>query len=233
MSFREVAESNLLYACVIVGILLVAAAAVFYLIVCYKHAVEIGVDKSVIKNIIKSSVSFAVVPSIAIVVGFVSLAAVIGIPYSWFRLSVIGSVAYELMASNMALDALGLDLATADGYAFGLMMWAMCLGMTVGIVVNIFIVKKVHLGTLKIGKGDERWGALSQTVFMTTLITVLVTPMLVSDLPTLFTFITSAMIAVVITVIAKKLKAVWLENFTLAFSLVGAMASSVLWVNLF
>jgi len=233
MSFREVSESSLLYISVIIGIILIASFAVYYLFVCYKHAVKLGVDKGVIKNIIKSSVSFAVIPSMAIVVGLVSLAAVIGIPYSWFRLSVIGSVAYELMASNMALDALGTDVATADGYAFGLMMWAMCLGMTVGIVFNVFFVKKIHLGTLSIGKGDTKWGALSQTVFMTTLITVLVVPMLVSDLPTLMTFITSGVIAIIITAISKKFSINWLSSFTLAFSLIGAMASSVLWVGLF
>jgi hypothetical protein len=233
MSFREVSESSLLYACVIIGIILIASFAVYYLILCYRHAVKLGVDRGIIKNIIKSSISFAIIPSVAIVVGLVSLAAVIGIPYSWFRLSVIGSVAYELMASNMALDALGTDVTTADGYAFGLMMWAMCLGMTVGIVFNIFFVKKIHMGTLSIGKGDAKWGALSQTVFMTTLITVLVVPMLISDLPTLMTFITSGVIAILITMLSKTFSIKWLESFTLAFSLLGAMASSVLWVGLF
>ncbi len=85
---------------------------------------------------------FSIVPSIAIIAGLISLAAVIGLPYSWFGLSVLGSVTYELMASNMALSSLGLNLSNATGYAFGLVMWAMCLGITIGNVFNIFMCKK-------------------------------------------------------------------------------------------
>ena len=82
-----------------------------------------GMCKEKLQAVIKSSALFSIVPSIAIVAGLASLVVVIGLPYGWFRLSVLGSVAYEIMAADMALSALNLDVATANAEAFGLMAW--------------------------------------------------------------------------------------------------------------
>lgn len=233
MTFKELANSNLLWVCVSVGILLVVAIIMYYFVICYRHALKVGVKKETIKEVIKSSMTFSVVPSIAIVAGIATLALVIGLPYSWFRLSVLGSVTYELMAADMALKALSLNIATADGYAFVLMAWAMCIGITAPLVFNIFICKKVHMGTLKLGAKDQRWGALSQTVFMTALLCALIVPMLFGGIPSLLTFITSAIIAVILSALAEKMHWESLNSFILVLSLIGATASSILWDKLF
>lgn len=233
MSFKDVSGSGIIWLCVSIGLVLVLLITIYYMVICYKHALVAGVDKEKVKAVIKSSISFSVVPSIAIVTGLASLAIVIGLPYAWFRLSVLGSITYELMASNMALKALNLDVTTADGYAFGLMAWAMCIGITVTLIFNIFFVKKIHMGTMKLGDKDEKWGAVAQTVFMTALLCSLIVPMIFGGLVSLLTFITSGVLALIITFLAGQLNAGWLNQFTLAFSLLGAMASSVLWDNLF
>ena len=111
MSFKEIANSSLLWTITGIGIAIVVVMILFYLRLCYKKALEMGVEKETVMAVIKSSVTFSIVPSIAVVAGLVTLAVVIGLPYGWFRLSVIGSVSYELMSANMALNALKLDLA--------------------------------------------------------------------------------------------------------------------------
>ncbi|MFR1723844.1 DUF5058 family protein [Emergencia timonensis] len=233
MSFKEISQSGVLYACVAVGLLTVVAISVLYLRKSYNHAIACGVSKEKMKGIIKSSISFSIVPSIAIIAGLISLAAVIGLPYSWFRLSVLGSVTYELMASNMALSSLGLNLSNATGYAFGLVMWAMCLGITIGNVFNIFMCKKVHLGLKKLGGSDKKWGVLSQSVFMNALFLIMIVPMIASGGASLLTLITSACLGLLIGVIVQKTNMKWLGNFTLAISLIGAMAASVFFDSLF
>ena len=178
MSYQEVSESSLLYVLVIVSLLIIAAICVYYLLLCMRKAKEMGISKQKVNEIIKSTAIFSIVPSIAIAIGLVTLVIVIGIPYAWFRLSVIGSVSYELMASNMALSALKLDLANADADAFGLIMWVMCVPITSTVLANIFVCKPMHLGTMRVGSGDKKWGALSQTTFMTALLVVLIVPMI-------------------------------------------------------
>lgn len=232
MSFREISNSNLLFIMVGISIAVIMAIILFYTIVSYKESLKLGISKAELNKVIKSSMVFSVVPSLAIVTGLVTLVAVIGIPYGWFRLSVVGSLAYELMASNLALDAMGLDLASADGVAFGTMMWAMCIPITATIILNIFLVKPVHMKTAVSTGGDEKWSALSQTCFMTSLIIALAVPMFCGSWVGLLTFLVSAISGVIITVIAGKTRATWLNEFTLALSLIIAMASSLLWTNL-
>lgn len=234
MSFKEVANSSLLWVLVVIGIILVAAITLYYYVVCYRHAVKVGVSKESMRAVVKSSILFSIVPSLAVVVGLVSLVVVIGLPYAWFRLSVLGSVTYELMSANLALSALGLDLSNANGEAFGLMAWAMCVGITATMIFNIYLCKKIHMGTLKMNNGkDERWTPLAQDVFTTALLCALVVPLILGGTVSTLTFATSAVIAVITTAIAKKSGAKWLYDFVLALSLIGAMASSVLWNSLF
>ena len=232
MSYQEVSESSLLYVLVIVSLLIIAAIGVYYLLLCMRKAKEMGISKQKVNEIIKSTAIFSIVPSIAIAIGLVTLVIVIGIPYAWFRLSVIGSVSYELMASNMALSALKLDLANADADAFGLIMWVMCVPITSTVLANIFVCKPMHLGTMRVGSGDKKWGALSQTTFMTALLVVLIVPMIFGGLVGLLTFVTSALIAVVVSMLAKKTGAKWMNDFILAICLIGAMGMSIVYTNL-
>ena len=162
MSFQEIANSGTLWLLTIIGIIIVLIMTIYYLILCYKKALEMGVSKKVLKSVIKSSVTFSTVPSIAVVTGLITLAVVIGLPYGWFRLSVIGSVSYELMSANMALTALDLELETANAYAFSLMAWSMCLGITLSLIFNLFFNKKIHMGTMKMGKGNRPLPCWSQ-----------------------------------------------------------------------
>jgi hypothetical protein len=62
----------------------------------------------------------------------VSLLVAMGGPVSWFRLSYIGSVAYELMAAGFAADAMGITLGGPDmnATAFACGVWVMTLGST-------------------------------------------------------------------------------------------------------
>ena len=232
MSYQEVSESSLLYVLVIVSLLIIAAICVYYLLLCMRKAKEMGISKQKVNEIIKSTAIFSIVPSIAIAIGLVTLVIVIGIPYAWFRLSVIGSVSYELMASNMALSALKLDLANADADAFGLIMWVMCVPITSTVLANIFVCKPMHLGTMRVGSGDKKWGALSQTTFMTALLVVLIVPMIFGGVVGLLTFVTSALIAVVVSMLAKKTGAKWMNDFILAICLIGAMGMSIVYTNL-
>ena len=229
MSFKEVANSNPLWIAVVIGLLIVVVLTLVYLRICWKKSLEMGVDKKKLKAVVKSSVMFSIVPSIAIVAGLITLVVVIGLPYGWFRLSVIGSVSYELMSANMALNALNLNVESADAYTFGLMAWSMCLGMTIPLIFNLFFNKKIHMGTLQLGKGDKKWSAVAQNTFMLALVCALVVPLIFAGLVDLLTFFTSAAIAVVLTLLARRFHLKWLHDFVLVFSLVGAMASSVMW----
>lgn len=69
MSFKEIANSSLLWTITGIGIAIVVVMILFYLQLCYKKALEMGVEKETVMAVIKSSVTFSIVPSIAVVAG--------------------------------------------------------------------------------------------------------------------------------------------------------------------
>lgn len=232
MGFYDLAESTLLYILVAVGICLVASFTVIFLRKSWKRAVTIGYTKQQLMNVVKASISFSVVPSIGIVIGLFSLAAMLGIPWPWWRLSVIGSVSYEIMAADMALNAAGVQLASASATEFVLIMYVMTLCIMGGVVASPFIAGKIQAGTMNLKTKDQRWGALGSSVFMLTIMIVFMVPMILTGGVTLLTWLTSGIVGTIIGFIAKKFNLAWLNNFTLALSLIIAMISSVLWTNL-
>lgn len=232
MSFTEVANSSLLYICVSIGILYVLSLTIVYLRKTWKRAVEIGISKDELKSVVKASLSFSFVPSLGIVVGLFSLVAMLGIPWPWFRLSVIGSVTYEIMAADTALSSIGSALSTATGQDFTLIMFVMSIGILGGLIGTIFFTKKIQMGTIKLKQKDPHWGVVAVSIFMTALLVVFIVPMILGFGVEILTALTSAGIALLISLIVKVTGAKWLNNFILAIALIGAMASSVLWVNL-
>lgn len=236
MGFYEVANHPLIYGMVIFGIVYVALVALISVRKSWRRAKELGYTSAQLKKIVKSSATYTIVPSISILVGFFSLAAILGIPWPWWRLSVIGSVTYETMAANMALQSSGMELAklnNATGADFILVMAVMSMGILGGLVLSTFFGEKLHKGSLKAKDKDPRWSALGNSVFMLAIIIAFTVPMLFNGPVQLFTLLTSCAVSLTLISIARKRKIAWLGDFVLVFTMIIAMASSVLWTELF
>lgn len=235
MGFREIANSSLLYILVIIGLLYIIAYAAIFMKRSYNRSLELGISKNEMNNVIKSSLVFTVVPSISIVVGFFSLAAALGIPWPWWRLSVLGSVGYELMAADMAVK--GMDYANLaamaeanDPVVFVSMMFVMTIGILSGFAILIPFGKKLTTGLMKAReKEDNSWGILLSNSFFLTMLAVFIPIMLLTDIVGAATLATSAFITLLLGLIIKKFSIKWLENFVLAITLILSMIASVGW----
>lgn len=233
MGFYEVANHPLIYGIVILGIIVIVAMTLLGMHKAWLRAVEIGIPREKLIRVVKSSVSFAIIPSAAIVVGFFSLAAMLGVPWPWWRLSVVGSLTYEVTAANMALNAAGTDLANAAAADFILIMWVMTIGIIAGLVVAPFIAEKIQTGTMKLKARDQHWGALSSGVFMLAIIIAFSVPMFFGDIVKTLTLITSAVICMLLAKAAIRFKLGWLREFILVFTMILSMALSLVWTAIF
>jgi hypothetical protein len=238
MSFFDVANHWLIYLLVIIGIAYVACFAIISMRKSWKRALVKGYSHEKLMNIVKLTVSAAIVPSISIVIGLFSLVALLGIPWPWWRLSVVGSLVYETMAADSAIKAAGLDLAhltEATARDFVLVMYVMSIGIMGGMFVSPFITKPIHLGSMKMKAGDKRWAALGGTTFFLVIMAVFVVPIFLNWRPAGFiqmlTFLTSVVLTIGMGKIATG-KLSFLKSFILAISLIVAMASSLLWTAL-
>jgi hypothetical protein len=233
MTYFEIGSHPLTYGLVVVGILYVLGLTIICLRKAWKRALAIGYTKQRLWGIVKSAAVFAIIPSIAILVGFFSLASWLGIPLAWWRLSVVGSVTYEVMAAEMALKTSGIQLASATAKDFVLVMYVMTIGIMGGMVVNPIGAKSVHMGTIKLKQKDKTWGALGNSTFMLTIILVFAIPVLFGGPVKLLTLVSGMVITGILVLVVKKTHALWVNDFLLVISMVGAMALSVLWTALF
>ena len=165
MTFNEIMNSPVLYGLVGAGIVYILVFCMITFRKAYKHGVEIGISKEKLKTAVTSSAIYSVVPSFSIVIGLFSLAAVLGVPWSWFRLSVVGSVSYELMASDMVATGAGYESiaalnAAGDPSIVGTVMFVMSICILGGIVGVLLFGKKVQSGVQNARSKNGQVGAL-------------------------------------------------------------------------
>ena len=202
MTFMSIMNSFPLYILVIAGLLFVFALCLVTLKQARQRALELGLSKEEIMGVIKSSALFSIVPSLSVVVGLFSLQAILGVPWSWYRLSVIGSVSYELIAADMAAIGAGYDSLAAlvevnDPNVAGAVMLAMSLGIIGGVVGCLFLGKSIQTGMASYRAKSGAWGALVMSCFVMALMAVFVPArsIFTGTIATL-TLITSALITI-------------------------------------
>ena len=236
-TIKDITGSPLLLALVIGGLGYIMAFSVVYLLKARKRALEMGITKKEINDIIKSSLIFSIVPSLSIVIGLVALAASLGTIWAWWRLSVIGSLSFETQIASSLAPVLGYANTTelmnnATGEQFGVLMILMSVGMLSGFLILIPFGKKLMTSVDKT-KGGNGWSNVLSGCFMLTLLAVYVPVLLISDTIQALVMITGLIVAIVMGIVAKKPGWTWVNNFIMAGSMILGMVSSLLWTAIF
>ena len=228
--------------------LLVAGILGFITIMCfvflvksYKAGVELGIDKKVLKKTITASATFTMLPSISILLGVIALSGSLGVPFSWLRLSVVGALQYELNVAEIAAQSIGLSGLRVDELsigAFATIALVMTVGIVGGVICCIFFLKK-YLGKIqkapkKENSGKPGFGAHATTAMFVGLCAAYIGSYIGKAIPRdgqdvmplIVAVVAAAVMAVFEYFIQKKGKAA-LENFSLAASMLVAMAAAV------
>ena len=237
VSMKEIISSPLLLTLIIIGLLYIVGFSIVYLKKAYTHCLELGISKEDVMTVIKSSLVFSIVPSLSIVVGLFALISVLGTVWSWWRLSVIGSLSYESLISSSVASTLGFAtnaemLDNATGRQFGVVMILMSIGMLSGFAILLPFGKKMSMSVNKT-EGTSTWKYVLSGVFMLCLFAVYIPVLLIGDTVQAAVMITGLVIAVVLGIIASKPGLKWLNDFIMAFSMIGGMISSIFWCKLF
>ena len=225
-------------------IAVVALVCVVFLVRAYRAGKALGMDTGKMKQVIVSSATFSVLPSVGILLGVISLAGSLGIPWPWLRLSVIGALHYETQVAQAAAEQVGMSglsasEMTASGFATIALLMSVCIIW--GMVLSIFFNKKY---TKKLGGGEKKSGGASfGDTAMTAMFIGLVSAYIGSYIggfisgEGLFTFrgawipllvvaVSGAAMALMLWLSEKK-KQQWIENFSIAASMLIGMAAAV------
>jgi len=233
-------NSPILFVMVGIVIAFVLAQSVYFLIRAVKRAKEIGIAKEIVNKTISTAAIFTIAPAVAILVGVATLSKSLGIALPWLRLSVVGSLSYESIAANSALEALGLNTATqiTDASAFATVLSVMTIGIAVGLIFVPLLTKKIQGGIKAIEKSDKKWGEiLNNSMFLGMISAFLgyvfcdVSGAFSGDFVGLIPVLVMAVSAVVMAICglcATKVKSMkWMNDYALPISLVCGMAAAI------
>lgn len=230
MDYLKIANSKLLFIFVILVIIFVMVQSVVFFLKAWKEGKRIGLSKKVMMNAVKSSAIFSIVPSLPIILSLIAMVPVLGIPFPWLRLSVIGSAPYELMAADIGAKSMGIKGLGAPGYTpqvFANSMWIMTLGIMWSILLCVLFMKRLQKGMNKLKKKDSKWlEILISALYFGMLCSFIGQPIVEGGLP-LVTILASAAIMAIMGILIKKFKMSWLTNFALSISMIGAMAFAI------
>lgn len=159
MDFKN---SGIMYALAALVVVFVTVQSLFFLVKAWKRGKELGIEAAKMKQTVISSALFSIAPAISILATVLALASALGYVLPWIRLSVIGNLAYETVAAEAALEALGTSMANSDlnTIEFSTVAWAMTVGSCFPLVLLPFLCKRIHKAMHKVlGGGTAENGA--------------------------------------------------------------------------
>jgi hypothetical protein len=223
----------------------IATVCVIFAVRAWRAGKAIGMDTAVLKRVVTSSASFSVLPAVGILLGVIALSGALGIPWPWLRLSVIGALHYETQVAQGAAEQVGIQLSgsemTASAFATIALLMSVCIMW--GMILTALFNKK-YLKRLGGKDAGRKSGGGFGDVAMVAMFIGMVSAYLGSYLGGfvsgngLFTFSGSwtpllvaavaALAMAVFTWLAEKKHLDWLDNFSIAGSMLLGMLAAVL-----
>ncbi|MDD4839282.1 MAG: DUF5058 family protein [Clostridia bacterium] len=226
-----------IYALVVAFVL---TQSVFYLVKSLRRAKKINMDMNKIKKVISSSALFSILPSIGIFVGIITLIGAIGVALPAIRLSIIGALQYETqvvdtIANRVANSSTGMSwlIGNLDAKTFVTIALTMTVAIIWGPLFCLCFYRKVQPKLMIATKKDSNLGNI---IFAAAFIGMVLAYLCVSigqaaGLPTniasyynLIAVGVAALLMFGFDILITKYKQSWLENFSLAFSMLAGMA---------
>ncbi|MBO7218132.1 MAG: DUF5058 family protein [Clostridia bacterium] len=232
---------------ILVGLVIAAvlAQSAFFLIRALKRAKQLGIAGNTVKKTVTSSVLFTIAPAVAILVGIVVLSKSLGVALPWLRLSVVGSLSYELVAAENTMRPLDLDKSNlvVDPSHYVTILFVMTLSIALSLIMAPLLTKKVQSGVAKIGLRDKKWGEIFNNAMFLGMISAFlgyvfcdvtyVAEGKLQGLTPVCVMFVSAIVMAVLGIISTKFKIRWMTDYALPISLIVGMASAILFSNLF
>lgn len=235
MNYLSIANSNLLFIMVSIVIAVVFIQSAVFFIIAWKRGTAIGLTRKKMIDAVKSSAIFSIVPSLPILLALVAMVPVLGLPFPWLRLGVIGSAPYELLAANIGAQSMGVEGLGQSGYTADVFinsMWIMSLGILWSPVIFLIFAKRMQKGMSNMKKSDSKWLEILIASLFFGMLSVFIGQPIVNGGIQLATIITSAAIMFMLTAVIRKFQIEWLGNFSLSISMISSMAMAIFYSRL-
>ena len=224
----------------------IAVVCVIFMIRAWRAGKALGMDVTRMKRAVTASATFSVLPSVGILLGVLALSGSLGVPWPWLRLSVIGALHYETQVADAAAEQLGISLGsgqmTAQAFLTIALLMSICImwGMILSTLFNRRYLRRLQQG----GKTETRKSGGFGDKAMAAMFIGMVSAYIGSYVGGwisgggLFSFsgsrtplavvATAALAMAVFTYFSEKKSMEWLDNFSIAGSMLVGMLAAVL-----
>ena len=158
MDHLQIANSSLMWIlCSVVIIAVIVQTAVF-IRRGWQEATMLGVSGTTLKKAVGGSIMLSILPTIPILLVLFMMMPLLGTPFPWLRVSIIGSAPIEFLEATMGVQAMGEELTggTISNRAFGAAIWCMTMGGTASALVTTLILKPVSMTYDRFSKGSVK-----------------------------------------------------------------------------
>ena len=213
--------------------------SIFYLVKSLRRAKAINMDMNKIKKVISSSALFSILPSIGIFVGLVTLIGALGIALPAIRLSVIGALQYETQVADTVAnlftnssEGMKILIGNIEGSTFVTIAAVMTVSIIWGPVFCLFFYRKFQPKMTLAASNNSKMGAVIYGAVFVGMVLAYITVAIgqVSGAPTnigsyynLISVTIAAGMMFIFDILITKYNQRWLENFSLAISMIVAM----------
>ena len=232
---------------ILVGIVIAAvlAQSVFFLVRALKRAKQLGIKKDTLKKTVLSAAIFTIAPAVAILVGVVVLSKSLGVALPWLRLSVVGSLSYELVAAENTMRPLEISKSAlvTDASDYVTILLVMTLSIALSLIMAPLLTKKVGAGVAKIGLKDKKWGEIFNNAMFLGMISAFLGYVFcdvtyvfqgkLQGLTPVCVMLVSAIVMAILGTLSQKLKIRWMTDYALPISLLCGMASAIFFSSVF
>ena len=230
--YLQIANSLGFWIIAFIMISLVIFQALLFMNKAFQVGRKIGMSEIQLKSALRAGIITSFGPSFAVLIGMVALITLIGAPMAWMRLSVIGAVMFETMATNAGAQALGVKLASPEyglvGFANSL--WVMSLG-SVGwlLITGLFTHKLGDIRTALVRGKEEMLPVITIGAILGAFGYQFSQSLVVMGKPTIAALV-SAGLMILFDFLSTKLNLRWLKEWSLGFAMVVGMFSAVIFV---
>lgn len=233
--YLEIANSKVFFFCSSIVVGFIILQSILFMNLAFKEGKRLGLSNSSMIRAFRTGAVSTVIPTLAVIVALITMVPVLGIPFPWLRLSVIGSAPYELMAAGIGAKAMGIDGLGGVGYTgqvFASSVWTMCIGSVWSVTLVAVFLRRIQARYSKKTNDDPRWKSILTNAAFLGVFSIFIADPVTKGGIALLTLASGAVIMTVFAIAIVKLKQSWLKEFALAFSMIGAMACTILFTNI-
>lgn len=227
-NYLEIANGAGMWVACSVIIVVVLLQAIRLSVIAFKAGVEIGMSKRQMLAAFRSGITTALVPSIAILLGLALLIPRLGVPFPWMRLSVIGSVTYELIAAGAAANEMGLEGISGQftGTVFTTVVWVMSLGVIFNLLIIGIFTPSIKKLKDRVAGGDEGWMRVMTAAAFFGAVGYMVAQPVVKGGSPLVALVGGFIGMLILGAIIQLGKQNWLKEWALAIAIIAGMAAA-------